>query len=162
MNRKGQINTIDFLIAMFFFAAIIYFVISFTAVQQENNLVKLHQDVLLTAGTTVTDMLAESSGTPANWEMKNISDIQAVGLAASPNKLSALKVGRFTAMDYNTSKTVMGLPASTDYYFAIVDTGGAVLQQSGTDPPDPTMSFLFTRYVIWNGSAAWMRLKIYE
>jgi len=147
---------------MFFLAAIIFFVISFTAVQQENNLVKLHQDVLLSTGTTVTDMLAKSSGAPANWEMKNTSDIQAIGLAASPNELSALKVGRFLAIDYNTSKKLMGLPASTGYYFAIVDTGGSVLQQSGTDPSDSNRSFLFTRYVIWDGNAALMRLKIYE
>ena len=160
--KRGQVNSIDFIAAMIFLTFIIVFFISFTAVQQNNNFAKLRQDTLLVAGTTITDIMIESEGAPSDWETGNISDIQAIGLASSPNELSTLKVNRFLLLDYNTSKTLISLPSNIDYYFSIVNTSGSVLNQSGIDSSTSNRSFLFTRYVIWNGSAAWMRLRLYE
>lgn len=160
--RRGQINAIDFLAAMIFFIFILVSFISLIDIQQKNNLVKLRQDRLLAAGTTIGDMLVESGGVPENWETMGASSIQAIGLAASQNNLSALKVNKFLATDYNTTKTLMGLPAVVDYHFMITNASGSVLYQSGINSSNYNISFLFTRYVIWNGSAAWMRLRLYE
>lgn len=160
--RKGQVNAIDFLAAMIFFIFILVFFISSMDIQQKNNLANLRQDRLLAAGTMIGDMLVESGGVPDNWETMSASGIQSIGLAASQNNLSALKVAKFLATDYNTTKTLMGLPEVVDYHFMITNASGSVLYQSGINSSNYNISFLFTRYVVWNGSAAWMRLRLYE
>lgn len=159
--RKGQISVIDFLLAISLYAVILALTISLVTVEQGNSRSRSRQEALWAAGTAITDTLAMSSGVPTNWET-NIASTQAIGLADTANRLSVLKVTKFVTLDYNTSKTLMGLPRGTDYHFSITDTNGTVLKQSGIDSNVSDISLSFTRYVIWNGSRAWMRLRIYE
>ncbi|VVB73430.1 Uncharacterised protein [uncultured archaeon] len=157
---KGQINAVSFLLSMIFYAVVIALLVGMIAVLQKDNLYAANRDALTVTGASITDMLSRSGGVPGNWET-NTSSIQAIGLASTSNNLSVLKVNAFVALNYDVSRAALGIPNSTNYYFAIVNASGSVLKQSGVDSNSSGMALVFTRYVVWNGSSARMTLKLY-
>jgi hypothetical protein len=158
---RGQINAVSFLLSMIFYSIVITLLVGWVATEQKNMAYASNRSALWAAGTSITDMLAKSGGVPLNWET-NASSVQAIGLATTANNLSVAKVNAFVALNYNTSRTALGLPGTTNYYFTITNMSGTLLNQSGVDSNSSGTALVFTRYAILNGSRVWLRLKMYQ
>ncbi|MBN2122329.1 hypothetical protein JW721_04735 [Candidatus Micrarchaeota archaeon] len=128
MSRKGQINSIDFMIAVLIFAVILVFLIGFWFLNMAELSEMMGRDRLDSTSIAVSDMLIKTPGVPENWE-DGPSDVWAIGLATTQNVLSKEKVANFTALDYNESREIMGLDG--DYYFYIEDLDGNRLHEAG-------------------------------
>jgi hypothetical protein len=128
LGRKGQINSIDFMIAVLIFAVLLVFLIGFWFLNMAEISTMMERDRLDSAAIAVSDMLVKTPGVPGNWE-EDPSSAWAVGLAESQNVLIGEKVANFTALDYNASKEIMGIDG--DYYFYIEDLEGNRLHEAG-------------------------------
>lgn len=160
-NGRGQINAVSFLLSMIFYAMIIMLLVSWVAIEQRNSLYASDQNAIWTSGTAIINMLVTSRGVPTNWET-NTPTVQAIGLAASANRLSSRKVNAFLALDYNTSRAKLGLTYATNYYFTITNTNGTLLNSSGVDSNSSNTAFVFTRYAILGSNSVWVKMKIYR
>lgn len=128
MSSKGQINSIDFMIAVLIFAVLLIFIIGFWFLNMAEINGMVGRDRLDSAAIAVSDMLVKTPGVPGNWE-EDPANAWAVGLAESQNVISSEKVANFTALDYNVSKELLGLDG--DFYFYVEDLEGNRLYESG-------------------------------
>jgi hypothetical protein len=157
---RGQINSVSFLLSMMLYAIVVTLLIGRVAIEQKNSLYASDQNTILASGTSIIDMLVTSKGVPVNWET-NTPAVQAIGLASSANRLSSKKLNAFLTLDYNTSRTKMGLN-NTNYHFTVTSMSGTLLNSSGVDSNSSTTALVFTRYAALGGSNVRVTMKIYR
>jgi hypothetical protein len=130
---RGQVSSADVLVSTVIFAFLLVFLISFWFVNMQQIANAAVKERLETAGISISDLLLKSPGYPEKWE-QNPSSLQRAGLAVSSadqNVLSKVKVANFTALQYNQSKTLLGLDGNMQYYITIEDLDNNRLYQMG-------------------------------
>lgn len=125
---KGQVNTLDFLIAVLVYAVVLIFIVGFwfASMMEIDRMVERNR--MDSAAITISDLLIKSPGVPENWE-EGPSGAGTLGLAGSQNVLDPEKVSNFTSLDYNSSKEVLGVEG--DFYFYVEDLEGNRLYETG-------------------------------
>ncbi|VVB65875.1 Uncharacterised protein [Candidatus Gugararchaeum adminiculabundum] len=167
-HRKalGQVNSFDTLSAVIIFAICIVFTTVFWTNISYSTQAMVDRNRMEYAALTASDILMENTGTPAEWEL-DPTNAQMLGLAGagSPGVLGTDKIGNFTAMNYATSKSFLGL-AAEDYYFYIEDLNGNRLYASGNNSLSGKNSVTVTRFGVLSSSGTTtkvrMRLTVYE
>ena len=160
-RRKGQTNITDLLIAILaFVAAFVVFIILSDRSARDAFLASNFNEVTIN-GITITEAFIGNGGIPIDWE-SDPGSVQSIGLVEDQNNIDLDKLSAFVSMDYNISKTKMGLQPNIDYHFQVLDSDGVVLYESGTEPADAKGIFPFSRDVIISGGPGEMRLVLYD
>jgi len=130
---KGQLGSADALVANIIFALLLTFFVIFWYVTIANMENVTTKNEFEKSAVMITDILLKSPGVPQDWE-ENPPAAETIGLAIAAddqNVLSRRKVENFTAMDYNTTKGILGLDETTEYYFLLEDLGGNIIYEAG-------------------------------
>jgi hypothetical protein len=128
LSRKGQINSIDFMIAVLIFAVILVFIVGFwfLSIAEINGMIG--RDRMDSAAISLSDMLVKTQGVPGKWEDEP-DKAASIGLAQTQNVLVKEKLANFSAMNYEEAKEIIGLDG--DYYVYVEDLGGNRLYEAG-------------------------------
>jgi hypothetical protein len=120
---------------------------------EQVNLNVLENEVLM-----ISDTLIRIPGMPAGW---NESSVRVIGLADKENVLNATKVVQFVDMEYNKTKSLLGIP-NREFYFEIRYPNNTVMEidgkslTKGINPGGGSVKVIVPveRYVILNGKIA--------
>lgn len=157
-SLKGQLNSLDLMLAIVIFVFLLSFVILFRFVDVLDLDKSLTKNKLEADALSLSDALIKSQGVPYNWE-KNSSNVQMIGLVSSPNVLNSEKLQIFTNMSYTNATQVLGL--SSQFYFYVEDLEENRLYETGNSTlSDKSISI--TRFAILNGEKVRVRLIVYE
>lgn len=159
-SKKGQLNSIDFLIAAVVFMFLLVFFVGYWYVSAGDLQNTITRNRLESLGVTITDNFVKSPGVPSNWT-DNTSFIQSVGFVSSQNILAESKLENFTNLDYNISRTMLGLSTAQGFYFYVDDVDGDRRYQSGNSSTSGQVISI-TRAAILNGEKVKVRLIVYE
>lgn len=106
--NKGQLSSLDALAAVFlFFTVVVFFNAAWSAVSVGSQ-EALENARLSQTAFRVSSALAESQGTPWNWE-ETPSQAKAIGLVDRPNELSYAKALALASRSYNSTKRMLGV-----------------------------------------------------
>jgi hypothetical protein len=128
LAKKGQVNTLDFMISVLVYAVMLIFLIGFWYLSIAEISGMVEQDRMDSAAVTISDMLIKTPGLPDDWE-DGPENVWALGLARDQNVLSREKLANFSALGYNESRELMGLDG--DFYFYVEDLDGDRLYEAG-------------------------------
>lgn len=169
--KKGQINSIDLVVAMLIFVVIILFLIQIWGVELKSADTGAEFNALQSKALSLSDMLVKSGGVPARWERANQTP-DSFGLVQEPNVLDVNKLNKFFNMNYSDIKYVMGM--DNEYYISIIDLDGNILYSIRNDTGDINgagssnggaadgQSASVTRFAILNNEIVKLRLVVYD
>jgi hypothetical protein len=127
-NKKGQISTIDLVIAASIFISLL---LSITWAWNDSRLkINLFENKreLYQKGLDIAEMLVKTSGDPANWhELNTVNSgtVNAIGLASEDNVLDEDKLDKLGYVDYEELRRILGL-SKEDFNLTVYNiTGGA-------------------------------------
>lgn len=129
-NNKGQVVILDLAIALIIFMSAMVFIV----LTYQNGITKLDREtrynswVLESYG--ITDLLIKSEGYPQDW---NASDVVVIGLASADRVLSTDKITRFTLLEYNKTKQLLGI-SGNEFFLQIRDVNNINLFEAGASP----------------------------
>lgn len=129
--RKGQVK-IDFIFALVFFTAIIFYIGVQINGAMTSNLADSRLDALKSEAESVLDVLASTEGVPKNWEALPDDKVVRIGLAQSSYNLSSVKVAAL-----NNRCDLMNKFGSISYRLSIT-SGGITLLSCGYGGPRVT------------------------
>ena len=138
INKSGQFFSPDLIIALIIFIVILaFFSVSShaTAVQIDLYYTK---NALEEVSHSSINPLVSFSGLPYNWEVKDIEDLNIIGLVNGRNVLDKEKVNKFVYYlnnNYLDIKSKMSL-GKYDFKFELEDFNGSIITQGGTESPD--------------------------
>ncbi len=125
---KGQISTLDLVMAAF------VFILIFLTVMWSWNDTGLRIDRfedrrgIYQKGLDVGEALVKTSGEPANWHSLNVansSTVNSLGLASQDNVLDQAKIDRFGGMEYEEVRGILGL-SREDFNLTIYNSTGGL------------------------------------
>jgi len=164
INSRGQFFSPDLVIALgvFIFALIVFFTAS-TSIFSQSALFDERKSVDETAHM-VLNSLVLSTGSPSNWENLSISSATSIGLVSSNNEIYLNKIVYLIqnlndAANYVIVKEKLGL-GPYNLNLRLIDSSGNVISKNGVALDggvrtlDPKLSYKFTRFVVFEGSAA--------
>ncbi|MEM4389353.1 MAG: hypothetical protein QXG98_01685 [Candidatus Micrarchaeia archaeon] len=105
-----------------------------------------------------------ASGEPAAWHAlaeANSSTMRALGLAGQPGVLEPAKLARLRAMDYNESRTLLGLEG-LNWRLSVLSPNGTTLYAAGLPPEPEIQSIVVERAVVLNASPAKLKLEVWR
>jgi len=158
-GKKGQVNSMDALLSVMVFAILLVFIFASWmggVASAENAVGRSRMEY---AAISASGLLMESTGTPADWEA-NSSAVLMLGLANSQNTLSAAKVANFSALPYETSKSLLG--TTSEFYFVLQEIGGGTLYSAGNSTLLGSTKIVIERYGMLGDKKVRMRLVFYE
>jgi len=164
LNRKGQIFTVDLIMA----ATIFLFVLTLTIIYSnqvanragywdETN--EREHSALLASRALVL-----SPGEPSNWEHLSIEDMNSIGLAGSRNVIDSRKLQRFADLNessYEETKALFGL-SKYDVRVTVTDLNRQLLESFGIEPDANKETTSLTRAALYNGEAVLVKVKVFE
>lgn len=124
-SNKGQIFSIDFIIAIFLFTAMVLtlFINRNLMLNKINRQEEIIERMRL---DSIFDSLLLQPGEPQDW---NLTDVEAIGLVNEPNELNGTKVLFFMKMDYNRIQELLGVE---DRFYFEIKKNGSVVSYNGT------------------------------
>ena len=164
--HKGQIFSMDFMIAMLVFLFMLAVTLSYSG-EISNRIALIEKDsARFTYAQHAANAVMFSSGYPADWE--NLSDLTTVtsfGLAENRNIISPAKVQRMADLNqsfYAGIKDLLGL-SKYDLKIEIIklDTG-VKLKEFGTNPGSEDIVTSINRFGDYNGVTVNVRVKVFE
>ena len=104
----------------------------------------------------ILNSLVFSSGTPTDWQLHSISDVNSFGLATSANVLDTNKVVTLinslnNESEYLSTKTKLGI-GPYEFYLRIIDRSGVEVIGGGNLAVDPEMKLIYERIVLYNST----------
>jgi len=145
--KKAQATSIEFLFILTILIALIVFSIGlwnliFSRIKESETRTSLE-----TLAFDISDQLIKSQGLPTSWE-DDTSKIFSLGLAKENYVLDMKKINKFSTMDYQQIKNLLGI-SSYDYKFRIMALNGTTLVQSGRDTSTATNVVFASRTVLY-------------
>ena len=164
---KGQAWSMDFIasVTVFFMILIVlFFTWEYTTFQNTQQMVfnELENKALIT-----TDTLIRTKGYPESW---NDSNVLIIGLASEENILNETKILTFVNMDYDTIRSILGIP-SYNFHFQVLNLNDTQARAQGTDLVhgyDPTLFQNSTivipveRYILFDHRVAKFRFILWR
>lgn len=164
-TKRGQIGSIDTLVATIIFALMVVFIMMFWFISIGSIENVTAKNRLGTSAITISEILLKSPGVPENWE-QNYSTAESLGLAVSyndQNVLSDEKLEEFMEIPYYDAKELLGLDNSSEFYFMIEDMDYNRLYEAGMMENYSDRVVSITRFaVLSNSEPVRMRLMVYE
>lgn len=132
---RGQTTSLEFFVVGGVVSMIVIFsFITFDLSSSRTNEARQKTEMELIA-VDIVDGLVKTSGAPGDWEYSP-STATSFGLAKSPLSLDAVKIHQFSLLDYNGSKSVLGIQ-NYQYFFRVKFLNDTVIKQSGVRPSNP-------------------------
>jgi len=157
-TKKGQLNSIDLLMASIIFSLLIVFLVGFWVVDI-NDIYKISKkSELESQAISISDLLLKSRGIPKNWE-ENLSNVSMIGLVNSQNVFVKSKLNNFTHMNYTKAKELLGI--KNEFYFCVNSLNGNTLYQSGNSTLGENGSIGITRFAVLDSEEVIVRLIIH-
>ena len=165
-KKRAQIWYFDLIMGLVVFSAflIIFFKTDVNTSQEET---RAMEDMITEAKIATSEIL--NSGVPKKWDITNVSKI---GILDN-NEINKTKLQYLSALNYNTTKSMMGL--RSDYYFYFAKNGHKIkpLGFEGIGKPginstnieqkeDPTRIIKLVRIVILNDNPAKMEFILWR
>lgn len=162
---RAQIWSLDFAASMVIFALMMGIVIFSWNYAIQNSTDQVNLNVLENDVMMISDTLIRVPGLPEDWDA---SSVRVIGLANEENVLNKTKVIQFIGMDYNQTKSLLGI-ANHEFYFEIRHLNNSVMEISGTNATkgtnpidqDTTVVVPVERYVMINGDIAKMEFYLW-
>lgn len=162
-RSKAQVWSLDLIMSILIFIVsveLIFFAFNQSSSQllEQTELVSL-EDV----GLEVTDTLIRTEGFPHGWD---VNTVQVIGLAEKENVLNTSKVQFFLALNYNTTKKLLGI-ANYDFLLTINHLNNSIIRIGGSgisygSPSSANATVVpVERYVIYAGIPAKLRFVLY-
>jgi len=164
--KKGQISTIDLVIASGIFISILL-----SAMFLWNDIVsKINRfedrGLISQKALDISDMFIKTPGTPNGWYLLspvdiNSQNVSSVGFAVEDNVLDWERLSMLKQISYDESKNLIGL-SKEEYNITIVNVSGnnnKVLYSAGQIPN--TTNVLISRYGQLNGSIVRLDLRLF-
>lgn len=158
-NKKGQMQSIDAVLALASFAILLIFMINIWADLRQQSQYSVSISRLETAANAIADELVNSPGTPYSWET-NPSSALSLGLASSPGVLSLAKVSNFSSLTYGSAKTLLGV--DKNFYVVVSNNSWSALYTLGNSAAQTNSSVGITRLATLNGQIVKVRVVVYE
>ena len=128
-TKKGQLASMDLLMALFGFTLVMVFVVSMWALYMNRlNTSIENRDLELSALQTV-DTLLRSTGTPINWEI-NPNTSEVLGLSSPDGSIDNEKLSAFLKLSYNSTATKLKIKRFK-FNFSIYNLNGTILNSTG-------------------------------
>ena len=114
MRKKGQLLSMDFVFSLSIFLAILLIsIVIWRNLNIQITQYEMHTDlenrILITS-----NLLIKTAGTPNDWENFDLATEQdkiiSLGLAKRENVLNKTKILKFLDIDYDDTKTLLGIP----------------------------------------------------
>ena len=145
--------------ALVSFALLLVFVLNAWADLRAQSQSAVSVSRLESVANSIADALAQSPGTPCNWEA-NSPSMLALGLASSPGVLSQAKLSSLSAMNYGSAKAALGV--DKNFYVVVSNNGWSALYALGNASARYNMSMAATRLATLNGQPVRIRVVVYE
>lgn len=157
-NRKAQLSSADFALAISIAIIILLSVIS-AFIYYENKINEaISYNDLLTKNFQISDALVKMQGIPSNWESSNV---YVIGLAFEDRKISRKKLDQFVNMDERDIKSIM--KTNYEFHFNIRYINGTSIKSAGTNLSESrTRSVTIERYVFYENKTAIIEFKLWE
>lgn len=159
---KGQINSIDFMFALFLFLFMVAWLLSIWTGNLGVALAEQAFGEMREKSFQIADVLVRTQGTPENWEELGVYETDAIGLAVKDRVVDAEKVSAFveaghSAADYNRTKEIFGI-VPFDYYFEL---HGVEDLETGVAAREGETAVSTERTVMYKGGEATVRITIH-
>jgi hypothetical protein len=162
---RAQIWSLDFAASMVIFALTVGIVMFSWNYTIQNSADQVNLNILENDVMMISDTLIRMPGLPEDWDA---SSVRVIGLADEENILNKTKVTQFIGMDYNQTKSLLGI-ANHEFYFEIRHLNDSVMGingtniTKGTDPTgqDASVVVPVERYVMINGDIAKMEFYLW-
>lgn len=153
ISSKGQFFSPDILIALLvFLMGLFLFINSSTFVFSQVNLFESRNNVDNIAHSTI-DSLVKTSGSPVNWNNKELDEINFFGLAKSENiidKNKILSLIFYLDNNYEITKERLGL-GEYDFYLRVVGFDREIKLKSINFVSTPKSELVYSRIVYFDG-----------
>lgn len=157
---KGQIGSLDFIIALFIFVLLIAGFVMLWGMFSLRYIEYAHSLEDRLSAMAVSDRLLHSGGYPLNWMVVPLS-AQSIGFAALPNELDWGKVSSFSSLNYTDQKRLLGI--DQEFLIKIDGLDGARYATIGIDPGiNASRAAEVTRAGFMNGTVVLLRVQVYE
>jgi len=164
---KGQIFTLDMVIASIIFASVLSSSMMLWQFQRD----KAHSeeqriDMETMSGRTMS-LLMETKGLPENWTQYPTDDIYSFGLVDEYLVVNRTKLNDLSALDYNSVKEILGI-LGPDYEFgfevSVMGDEGYIIDASFGLVPDSNSSevIVVSRECILDGDLARAVLEVWK
>ncbi len=146
-----------------FLFALAFFWSASSSIYSQTELLDLRRSADESAHTVLNNLVL-SAGEPSNWVPAEFSDINAFGIASSPNMLNREKTLSLmnklnSDANYQSVKEKLGL-GPFDLRLILLDSDGVVINESGVDlnagsiALNPKLLLIYKRLVYYNGGDA--------
>lgn len=151
--KKTQINTLDFLIAVFIFSlALIYAVTSLNEAAQ-NALSETDYKYMMLSAIEVSEILVKNNGVPSAW---NRSSVELIGLASGDRKISEEKVNEFCNMTQDDTRKIF----RTQYYIHFSINGNKTISCGLT--PSGKKAVSIRRKILFNNENGVLEVTLWR
>lgn len=107
MKKKAQINTLDFLIAVFIFSLVLIYAITSLNESAKNAISETDYKYMMITAIGISETLVKNNGIPSAWDKSNV---ELVGLASADRKISEQKVNEFCNMTQDEIRIIFRIP----------------------------------------------------
>jgi|GEM_PF-2276637 len=165
MDSRGQISTLDLVVAAGIFISILLSVMwAWNSVLLKIDLFE-NKRRIYQKGLDVAELLVTTSGDPANWnelDVVNSNTVDVIGLVSEDNVLDQEKVNKFGEIDYDNQREILGL-SKEDFnltLYNVTDGIGDPLYSFGRYYSDITQVRI-SRYAYMNDEIIELRLMLF-
>jgi len=166
LNEKGQIFSVDMIVASVVFLFILTLIIVFSgdisnrvSLVQEHN---LREEAALHAASS----LVYSPGSPANWEnVSDLNNVSSIGIAETRNLIDSDKLARLVDLNqtnYVGVKDLLGLSKYDLKIDLIRMQNSQVISEFGLNPDVNKSVTTANRFAYYNNENVILRVKVFE
>ena len=136
-GNKGQISTLDLIVAILIFLSVIFMVLWARAEVTTNIWEYEGLEDYRDANLDLLDILLKTSGSPTDWESLNMSNasnydlVNSIGFVSEPSVIEPEKLAAFNQIPYNESRRMLGL--GKEGFYIEISKGARTIAEFGRD-----------------------------
>jgi len=164
-GRKGFIGSLDLILSMLLFLAVIYMSIWANGEVRRSVSSFESSQAYKDKALVLCDVLLKTGGSPYHWETLNLSNssvvnstLLSIGLASEPNVLNLEKLDAFDGLPYTTTRKILGL-GKEDYRVEILNERGRRIYSAGAVAQEVSSSI--ERLALLDGEIVVFKLSLY-
>ncbi len=165
MNSKGQIFSIDMILAG------VVFLLILTLIATYSNHTANRVDIIESdnerdeTANLVSNSLIYSQGNPLNWENKTITGISSIGIIKERNVIDKQKLQQLVDLNTGNYEEVKDLLGASKYGLKIeleALQNGQMIAEFGIDPSTEEKVSSANRFAFYDGEEVLLRVKVFE
>jgi len=154
--KKAQINTMDFLTALFIFCLVLAYAIGNLNDAESRALSDTDYKYMIVSAVEISDALIKNPGIPESW---NSTNVEFPGLAADDRVISSYKVDQFCSLTPNATASMFRIP----YHMLFSLTGNRTVQCGPAVPAtNRTKAVTVRRNVFFENKNAVLQVTLWK